>query len=140
MKLNIRIPIMLSMLTAISIGSCNNNSEQRVQNAKDDVDKARLDLNTAENKYANEWNQFKKDVDERINHNEVKIGQLKEQAEKKKGQEKTDLKKKIEMLEQRNQVMQEKLAAYKDDGKEDWESFKNDFNRSMDELGESLEN
>ena len=44
------------------------------------------------------------------------------------------------MLEQRNQVMQEKLAAYKDDGKEDWESFKNDFNRSMDELGESLEN
>ena len=58
MKLNIRILIMLSMLAAISIGSCNNNSEQRVQNAKDEVDKARFDLNTAENKYANEWNQF----------------------------------------------------------------------------------
>ena len=34
--------------------------------------------------------------------------------------------------------MKEKLEAYKDNGKDNWDNFKRDFSKSMDNLGQSF--
>jgi hypothetical protein len=51
---------------------------------------------------------------------------------------KTDYKKKIAELEKKNTDMKKRMDDYKAKGKEEWEFFKTDFNKSMDELGQSV--
>ena len=53
----------------------------------------------------------------------------------KKEENQINLEKKLAMLEQKSGEMKIKLAEYKEDGTENWISFKNEFNHDMDELG-----
>ncbi|MDP4954049.1 MAG: hypothetical protein NWQ53_10425, partial [Flavobacteriales bacterium] len=52
---------------------------------------------------------------------------------------KTEYEKTIGDLERKNIAMKEKIIAYQDKGAADWENFMDDFNRDMNELGNSLE-
>ena len=47
-------------------------------------------------------------------------------------------KKKLADLERENTDMKKQMDDYKSDGKDKWETFKAGFNKSMDDLGESL--
>jgi len=42
------------------------------------------------------------------------------------------------MLEQKSGEMKTKLEEYKEDGRENWISFKDEFNYDMEELGNAL--
>ena len=57
-----------------------------------------------------------------------------------KGDAKDKYNNKIAELEQENNDMKSKLNGYKLAGKEKWEIFKTDFNKSMDELDQSIDN
>jgi len=46
----------------------------------------------------------------------------------------------IAELESKNAAMKVRITDYKDDGKDKWQSFRTEFNRDMDELGNSLKN
>ena len=41
-------------------------------------------------------------------------------------------------MEQKNTDLKRRLDDYKQDGKENWEKFKIEFNRDMDELGKAF--
>jgi hypothetical protein len=46
----------------------------------------------------------------------------------------------VTKLEQKTADMKKNLKEYKEEGKEQWESFKTKFNRNMDDLGQSISN
>ena len=48
--------------------------------------------------------------------------------------------KKINELEQKNREIKEKVNTYKNEASDDWETFKKEYNRDMDDLGRSLKN
>ena len=43
-------------------------------------------------------------------------------------------------MNQKNTDMKMRLAEFKSDNKSNWETFKTDFNREMDDLGNSISN
>jgi len=43
-------------------------------------------------------------------------------------------------LEQKNKNLKKQMKAFEADTKEDWLSFKAEFKRDMDDLGDALEN
>jgi hypothetical protein len=43
-------------------------------------------------------------------------------------------------MEARNRNMQQKTKEFNAQGKENWENFKKEFNRDMEELGTALKN
>ncbi len=45
---------------------------------------------------------------------------------------------KMDTLSRKNDELKMKITAYKQDGKQNWNSFKNEFSHDMDKLGESL--
>ncbi|WP_067031762.1 hypothetical protein [Allomuricauda sp. CP2A] len=51
---------------------------------------------------------------------------------------KQDFEKELAVLEQKNQSLKEKMSYYKDEGDDEWESFKIEFDRDMDKLGQAL--
>ncbi len=46
--------------------------------------------------------------------------------------------KSIADLEARNEAMKVKVGVYKEEGNEKWQSFKDEFNHDMNELGDAL--
>jgi hypothetical protein len=48
--------------------------------------------------------------------------------------------KQIEALELKNKNIKLKVQEYKNDTNSDWQSFKEEYNRDMDELGTAMKN
>lgn len=92
--------------------------------------------------YQDDWrkerDQFRTDVNKRIDKNKKDIQSLKDEGKNKKepGRKKYD--DAIANLEKKNDRLRSKLADYKDDSKDNWQSFKREFNHDMDELGTAI--
>ena len=139
MKVKIMMPVLISIATALTVGSCNQTSETKMEQAQEEVKQAQTDLHTAENKYSEEWATFKADIEIRINENDRKIEELENKASNKHGKAKDEFKRRISLLKEKNHAMRERLGEYRNDGHEKWDDFKNDFNHSMNEIGDSFE-
>jgi len=81
---------------------------------------------------------YKTESLDKIAANEKSIAEFNARTEHEKKEAKADYKAKIAELEQRNTDMKKKMDDYKEDGKENWEKFKVDFNLEMDELNQSF--
>ena len=121
-------------------------SDQKKNDAKNRVADARYKLETAKNNESavarkaatdDEIETFKLESELKIKHNEVSIAELKLKMNKPGAALDEVSTKKIDSLEIRNKNLKSRIAGY---GKTrtDWERFKRDFNRDIDELGRSL--
>src|ERR1039457_6678306 len=117
--------------------SCNTPSE-KVEKAEANVTEAKKDLNEAQEEYLTDIENCRKATDEKIAANDQSIVEFKTILANEKKEAKADYKKKLAELEQKNTDMKKKMDDYKADGKENWELFKADFNKGMDEIGQSL--
>jgi hypothetical protein len=106
-------------------------SQEMIQDAKQNVAEANLDLNNAIEK-------FKIVTVERISANEKKIAEFKDKIAGENAENKAKLENKLAELEQKNKEMKAKLAAYKNNGNEQWDEFKTEFNHDMKELGKAF--
>ena len=114
-------------------------SQEKVQDAKEKVQNAKDNLVLAKKAAsAEEWNAFKKEMDSVINENEIRIAELRLKI--KKSGKTIDIKneKDIDILEQKNKDLKEKMETYKNDANSDWESFKREFKHDKDELVQAL--
>jgi|SRR5690606_3768921 len=102
-----------------------------VVEAKESLDEARKD-------YALKYEAFKLESDNKIAENEKIIAELKAKAKMQGDAAKQDFEKELAVLEQKNQSLKEKMSYYKDEGDGKWESFKIEFDRDMDNLGQAL--
>ena len=119
---------------------------QKEEAAAEDVEQAKQDLQTAQTEadteaqlVANteEWQAFRNETEARIKVNEARIDELKLKM-KKSGKNMDALyADKINALEQKNKDLKTRMDNY-EQNKTEWQAFKREFNRDMDELGQAL--
>jgi len=117
-----------------------NTPAQKVENAEENVEQANEELAKARQEYLADLESFRKDNAARTLSNEQMITELKTRVASEKEATRTAYLKRISELEQKNLEMKNKMAEYNEDGQENWKSFKTEFNRDMDDLGQSLAN
>jgi len=115
-------------------------AEAKVMDAKQDLQEAQKDANIAAQKAvdAEEWKVFKADTELKIKDNDTRIAELK--AKMKTSGKKLDAAyvESIDVLEQKNKDLKNRMDAYSNNTQSDWNSFKREFNHDMDELGKAL--
>ncbi|MCF8239566.1 MAG: hypothetical protein K9I85_15495 [Saprospiraceae bacterium] len=130
---------LLALVTVAFITSCSNSSE-KVANAEQEVTEANKALDEANEAYLQDIENFRSETAARIEANQRSIEDFNERISKEKKEVKADYQQKIAELEAKNSDMKTKLDGYKAEGKENWESFKVEFSRDMDELGTAFGN
>ncbi len=126
------------MIAGALFASCQS-STPKIEAAETKVQDAEQALKEAKKAAtAEEWNAFKEASETRIKANEVLIDDLR--AKMKVAGKKIDAtyEKSINELEERNQIMKNKIATYNNDSQSDWVSFKREFNHDMDGLWQAL--
>ena len=113
-------------------------SAEKVENAKEDVAVANKDLNKANEEYLADLENYRKEAAAKIAANNKSIAEFNARIENKKEVAEADYKKKVAELEQKNTDIKKRLDDYKADGKTNWEAFKLEFSRDMEELGKAF--
>ncbi|KAB7531485.1 hypothetical protein F8C76_08330 [Flagellimonas olearia] len=106
--------------------------------AKENLVEAKESLDEAKKEYVLRYEAFKLESDNKIAENDKVIAELKAKAKKESNTAKKDFEKELALLEQKNQSLKEKMSYYKDEGNDEWESFKAEFDQDMDSLGQAL--
>ncbi len=126
------------LLVAFALFSGCQSSEKKVDEAQEDVTEANKALDEANAEYLADIEAYRREKADAIAANDSSIVALKAKIANEKKDVKADYEKKITELEQKNKDLKVKMDDYKDEGKENWESFKREFNHDMDELGNAL--
>ena len=135
MKKSIIVSVLFML--AVIVGACSSPTE-KVEDAKTDVVEANKELDEANAEYVADMEKYRTETAEKITANEVIIQDLNTRIASQKKDTQVEYKQKVAELEQKNMEMKKKMDDYKQDGKENWEKFKTEFNRDMDELGKAF--
>jgi hypothetical protein len=112
-------------------------AEEKLQDAEQNLEAVQSDATAQRVATAQEWKVFKSEVDLKIKKNEIRIAELKIKINKP-GEVLDGLyEKRIEMLEQRNKELKSRIEK-QENSHTDWDVFKQEFNKDLDELGQSL--
>lgn len=85
-----------------------------------------------------ERDQFRADLNKRIEKNKKDIQSLKSEAQNKKENNRKKYNDAITDLEKGNERLLMKLNDYKDDSKDTWQNFKREFSHDLDELTNAI--
>lgn len=136
---NTALTLIISFSLALLFLSGCNSPDQKMENAKSAVVEANHDLEQATQEYQADMNQYRKHSADRIAANDSAITVFKTQIANEPADVKAAHEKQLAILEQKNSDMKKKLADYKGEGKEQWETFKANYNREMNTLGEAFD-
>ena len=137
MKSSLRMLPATILLAAALLSSCNTPA-QKVENAQEAVIDAKQDLKQAREAYTLDIENYRKETAERIAANNRTIAAFNERIASQKKEAKEDYRKTIAELEQKNTDMKKRMEEYKEDGRENWDVFKAEFNRDMEKLGQAF--
>jgi len=145
MKKSILFPASILLLIVTVLAGCQTSAE-KVENAEDKVLEAKKDLAVSErNLYEakldtiTNYEQFKIEAQKIIDAQEKNISEFKANLVSGKKDINAEYEKKLATLENKNNELKRKLADYKDDGKDKWVSFKNEFNHDVNQLGKAFQ-
>lgn len=127
------------LLTGAIFISCNTAAE-KVDKAEDKSIKADEDFNIAKEEYLADIETFKKETAVKIEANNQMIADFNVKIATSKKDAKAYYVEQIALLEQKNIAMKVKLDTYEESGKDNWETFKTEFNKDMNALGEAFKN
>lgn len=129
-----------ALLLAGAIFTSCNTAAEKVDNAEEKSIKADEDFNIAKEEYLTDIENFKKETTAKIDANNKMIADFKVKIAYAKKDAKAYYQEQIAVLEQKNIAMKQKLDAYEESGKDNWESFKTEFSKDMNDLGEAFKN
>lgn len=132
--------LILSSLIISNIFTSCTNAAKNAEDSKEAVVKAADDLNKAKQAYLIDVENYRKEIAAKIEDNKIVINNFKVRMKGEKEDVKAVYEKQIALLEQRNDAMNQKLANYQVNEKEDWEKFKIEFNHDMEDLGKAFKN
>jgi len=112
--------------------------EEKVEKAENEVVEANDKLDSAIKNYKEDMAAYRIETANQIANNEKMIADFNLKIAKKKKAIKADYLEDIAALEKKNTDMKMKLNRYKDDGNDKWRTFKSEFSKEMDDLGESI--
>lgn len=119
-----------------SCGSPSHNTKA----ADEEVTRAEQGLKTAQMNYAEEVELFRAEVNKKIAKNKKEIADINVKIAASGDDAKAKYKTQIAELEEKNEALNKRMRAYKSDARKDWEAFKSEFNKDMDNLWEALTN
>lgn len=137
MKKSILVLAMSTLIIGSSLTSCSSSSE-KVENAEAKVTEANIDLDKANKEYLEEIVKYRVEKAESIAANQKSIAEFKARIEKDKKGAKAEYLNKIAELEKKNTDMKYKMDNYKEEGKEKWVVFRDEFTQDLIELGIAL--
>jgi|SRR5688572_4331394 len=141
MKIKMLIPaVAIGFMTAAISTSCNQPSEEKLQDANEKINEERQDVNEAIDEAQAEWDKFKADAREKIRENDEKIAKLKDKMQNEGADARERHREKIVELEAKNNELRRKIDEYKYVNDTGWQEFKREFNHDMDQLGHSIDN
>ncbi len=133
---HVLLPAGLLALSSLII-SCDSPATN-VQDAKEDVAKAKADLAKANEEYRKDTVNYKNAMIKKIEANEIELAKLRRKIASLKGDARAEYADSINWLEKRNAALKVKITTYKPNDRSTWQSFKDELNHDMDELGKSL--
>ena len=137
------ITVISFMVVLLMSTGCNSsskkieNAKENVQNANENVVDANQELNQALNDSIRD---FRKTAEDQIIANEKILALYKARIAKENKKNKADYEKEWAKLVAQNKELKTRLADYKQESKDNWEEFKTEYNRDMDELGKAFKN
>lgn len=137
-----KIILMLALFTVITssiLTSCNTSAE-KVENAEKKVDEANEGLYEANQEYLADLAKFRKESADKIEANNKSIAEFKARIAQEKKEAQVAYNQKITVLEQTNSDLKKKMDVFKAESKEQWENFKVEFSKDMEELGTAFGN
>jgi phosphoenolpyruvate-protein kinase (PTS system EI component) len=126
-----------TLFSIAALTSCSTPAE-KVDQAQENVNKANNKLDSAIKDYLADIDMYRVETANRIIANDKSIADFNLTLANKKMNERAEYVKKIKDLEQKNAALKSKLDNYKADGNEKWKTFKVEFSKEMDDLGESI--
>lgn len=125
--------------TLLIFSGCTGSSQElETDNKKDAIIKAENDLEVAKEEYRAEVAQFRIEYNQRIAANEREILMVKENIKTSEKDVKAEYKDQLDMFEKRNAELKKKLDDYNDEDMNKWQTFKAEFSRDVNELGEAF--
>lgn len=135
------LSVTAALLSGVLLTGCQGSSQTKEgarDQAQDTKDQATQTTQGVNQSIKDSVEQFRKESGEKISANEQRIAEFKVKIAHESKATKARYEKILAGLEQQNRELKKNLEDFKEDGKEDWGSFKAKFNHDMDELGESL--
>ena len=116
-------------------------ARENMREAKINMSEAKQDLKIAKQDSLAQFPKFKKDCEAQFKCNDKSIAELKAKHLEMNEEDKATFRSRVEVLEQRNSDLKMRLADYKNDqGREAFNSFKNNFNDDLDRVDNGLMN
>ncbi|MBL0048239.1 MAG: peptidase M23 [Bacteroidetes bacterium] len=137
MKISILTISVASIMSVMLVSSCSS-PEKKVENAQENVNDANADLAKANDEYLADIETYKKVTADQIAQNEKELAAFRLKVRDEKAQARADYDKKIADLEEKNNSLKQRMADYKETGKDNWNSFKSEFSHDMDEFGKAF--
>jgi len=137
-KLFIRA-IGISLFSAAMFTSCYKSADEKMKEAREEVEEKRQELNAAVDSAKVQWEEFKLKAEAKIKENEARIEKFKAKMEKSDEKIKAKYREEITDLEAQNKLLKQKLDEYKYEGETKWQAFKREFNHDMDKLGKAID-
>lgn len=110
-------------------------AQNAVQEAENDVKEANLKLDKA---IKDSIKLFKIKNDEKIIAHNKSIAEFKARIAKDKKENKASYEKELARIEQKNTDLKKKLDEYNAQSKNNWETFKTEFNKDMDDISKAI--
>ena len=141
MKTSILKRSFVTALFCLTLLGCNNSpaaKEKDLNDATEDLVDAKEDLDEAKNDSIEDFKEYKDSILLKLEANEKVITDLKLKINLKTASERRVDQIEIERLEKRHEVLRQKIENYKPGLEQQWDLFKVDFNKELDDLGKSL--
>jgi predicted nucleic acid-binding Zn-ribbon protein len=133
--------ILLMAIFTFTVGSlftgCQN-SAKKVENAEENLTEAKEDLRDAREEYREDIENYRLETAEMYEANNRSIAAFNQKMANEKNEVKMKYNKEIGDLELKNREMKKKMDEFNAESQEQWEKFKSDFKRDMDQLGKAL--
>lgn len=126
-----------SFFLSLSLTSCSS-PESDVSEAQEEVNEAQNELDVANMELDKDIKKFRASTLTKIEANNVRISELKENIKNDKSALKAVHEKQVIDLQARNNDLKMRLDNYKGEGEDKWEDFKKEFEHDMNEIGSSL--
>jgi len=139
MKKNIISLILVSSFISAAVLTGCSPSTSREEAAQAELKQAKNELVEAQRAAnASEWQTFKDESEIKIKDNEIRIASLKLKINNSGKALDKLYQEKVDALEVQNKALEAKMNDYEKTGKNNWQSFKREFNHDMDELGNAM--
>lgn len=133
----------LATLVSLVCISCNNSpkaKEENLNDARDKVEEAKVELSKSTLDSISEINKYKRSIKIKLVENEKVITNLKAKNISKDESTKKIYIKQLDRLIMKNEELRHKIEDYQEAPEQKWELFKVDFNKEIDDLGKSISN